>query len=422
MPVPPIGWGAVESLAWDYTCALRRLGHDVLIINEKPPSPEAMVRIIDFNPDFVHVHYDGFFAFAADLAPRVKAIGITSHYDYIEQRARWAHDSFEPTFKGCTQDQPPKVVTVALSPGISHVFSSADTSRRRRTFLAPNGARPDAFRFTLTPLHATKSICLGKIEPRKRQQDLVGIESVWFAGNIDTAREIFATHPRYLGHWTKEQLYGELTEYGNLVLLSDGEADPLVVKEALMCGLGVVLSTYAAANIDATLPFITVLSDAERRNDARVRDAIEANRSVAVTQRQCIRDYALATFSWDVLVPKYVENIRALIDRGDGENGALEDCDADAPVIGAFYPCFMRPAQVVRSFRAHYPHAPLVLINDGDCDFTHFARTTGATLFNHERLQNGASAMVVSNKGSIASLLARWWGAFQNLRDAGAFV
>ena len=47
---------------------------------------------------------------------------------------------------------------------------------------------------------------------------------------------------QYKGEWSKERLYDEMTNYGNLVLLSDGEADPLVVKEELMAGLGVVLS------------------------------------------------------------------------------------------------------------------------------------------------------------------------------------
>ena len=31
--IPPVGWGAVESLIWDYKLTLEKLGHEVDIIN-----------------------------------------------------------------------------------------------------------------------------------------------------------------------------------------------------------------------------------------------------------------------------------------------------------------------------------------------------------------------------------------------------
>ena len=37
MPIPPTGWGAVESLIWDYKVTLEKLGHTVQIINIKNP-------------------------------------------------------------------------------------------------------------------------------------------------------------------------------------------------------------------------------------------------------------------------------------------------------------------------------------------------------------------------------------------------
>ena len=33
MPIPPDGWGAVESLIWDYALELDELGHTGTIIN-----------------------------------------------------------------------------------------------------------------------------------------------------------------------------------------------------------------------------------------------------------------------------------------------------------------------------------------------------------------------------------------------------
>ena len=33
MPIPPDGWGAVESLIWDYALELDELGHEGSIVN-----------------------------------------------------------------------------------------------------------------------------------------------------------------------------------------------------------------------------------------------------------------------------------------------------------------------------------------------------------------------------------------------------
>jgi hypothetical protein len=33
MPIPPDGWGAVESLIWDYAVELDELGHEGMIVN-----------------------------------------------------------------------------------------------------------------------------------------------------------------------------------------------------------------------------------------------------------------------------------------------------------------------------------------------------------------------------------------------------
>ena len=35
--IPPVGWGAVESLIWDYSVNLKKEGHDVDIINIANP-------------------------------------------------------------------------------------------------------------------------------------------------------------------------------------------------------------------------------------------------------------------------------------------------------------------------------------------------------------------------------------------------
>ncbi len=55
--IPPVGWGAVESLIWDYNLSLEELGHTVQLINIPNPS-EIIQRVNYFRPDFVHINYD----------------------------------------------------------------------------------------------------------------------------------------------------------------------------------------------------------------------------------------------------------------------------------------------------------------------------------------------------------------------------
>jgi len=59
MPIPPKGWGAVEILIWDMKCAYEELGHEVQIVNTQD-ADEILKQITKFNPDFVHIEYDGF--------------------------------------------------------------------------------------------------------------------------------------------------------------------------------------------------------------------------------------------------------------------------------------------------------------------------------------------------------------------------
>ena len=99
-----------------------------------------------------------------------------------------------------------------------------------------------------TSITQNASIYLAKIDYRKRQHLFQSITSLWYAGNI--ADERFDKTKNYLGEWSKKYLYQNLTHYGNLVLLSDGEAHPLVCMEAFAAGLGVVVTEWGKANLD----------------------------------------------------------------------------------------------------------------------------------------------------------------------------
>jgi glycosyltransferase involved in cell wall biosynthesis len=307
MPIPPPGWGACEILIWDYACELRKLGHIVDIINTKD-SNEMIHSIQQMKPDIVHIQYDDHAHIVPHIFQHTKLVALTSHFGYLEQHNRWG--GYERVFSNMISPLYPNYYHFVLSEGISRVYQYHGIDSKK-IYVTPNGARSDQFRYTKTPLYPNRSIIVGKIEPRKRQSELQHNMDVWFAGNrIDSNFNEF--HPRWLGEWSKDTLYHNLTDYGNLVLLSDGEADPLVVKEALIAGLGVVVSQWAAANLDTSLPFITVIPVDKLDDRLYVDECVKTNREISNAMRSEIKEYS-ARFDWSVLVGKYIEIIDDII-------------------------------------------------------------------------------------------------------------
>jgi len=171
-----------------------------------------------------------------------------------------------------------------------------------------NGAREDYFHYVTNPEKGEYSIYLAKIEYRKGQYKYQTIPNIHFVGNYHDS-PLDKTHPYYLGEWDKPSLYKNLTQYGNLILLSEGEADPLVVKEALIAGLGVVVSECSSANLDLEREFITVIPNDKLLDLEYVGAKIAENRTYSLSHRESIREYALAHFAWATIVDTYLTAI-----------------------------------------------------------------------------------------------------------------
>ena len=303
MPIPPTGWGAVEILIWDSKNALEKLGHEVQIVNTQSPV-EILQQINSFRPDFVHVQYDDFI----ELCPYIQyPNAITSHFGYLEQASRWDYygQRIVPSFAKI------KPNVFCLSYGIKEIYQKVIQIPQHKLFVTPNGVNIIEFYYTDKPSHGDRSIYLAKIDYRKRQHLFQSISSLWFAGNI--ADPNFRNDVNYLGEWSNKNLYENLTNYGNLVLLSDGEAHPLVCMEAFAAGLGVVISQWAAANLDISKEFITVIPE-EKINDIKyVEKRMIDNRNYSTTHRQEIREYA-KQFDWVSVIEKtYVPTIERII-------------------------------------------------------------------------------------------------------------
>ena len=302
MPIPPTGWGACEILIWDTKLALEKLGHEVQIVNTKD-GRQIIGEINNFRPDFVHVHYDEFIP----IVPFIQyPNAITSHFGYLERR-----EMFNGYINVANEFMRIKPNIFCLSEGIQKVYNVMFDIPKDQTWITPNGVNTDAFEYVEDPTYPDRSLYLAKIDYRKRQHLFQNIDSLWFAGNL--ADDRFNTKKNYLGEWSKDRLFNELTEYGNLVLLSDGEAHPLVCMEALTAGLGVVVCEWGKANLDTDKEFITVIPENKINDVDYVEEKIIENRKYSIEHRDEIREYGL-TFDWkNVLAEHYIPAVEEVI-------------------------------------------------------------------------------------------------------------
>jgi len=319
LPIPPPGWGAVEILIWDYYNQLSNHGHAVTIINKirnqpndqsKPNTKYCHELITEINQgdfDFVHLHYDCLYHIIPFLTSR--KIGFTSHYPYIDQVNKHRDDGFTGIFKFMIDigiDKSNRVINFVLADKDIDCLIKHN-ARKENIIKLENGISYEAFQFK--PLeectHLDKTIYLGKITDRKGQHKychLAGIEIIGPCENPDGLSN-------YIGSWTREQVFENLTNYGNLLLLSDGEADPLVVKEAMIAGLGVVINETSGKNLNKDQDFITFIPDNKMNELAYIQTKLNENRKISIGKRDYIHQYALTLFGWDRFIAKYVNHI-----------------------------------------------------------------------------------------------------------------
>ena len=303
LPIPPEGWGGIEHLVWDMSLSLDRLGHEVQIVNQLDPN-KIIRELNQFAPDFVHIQYDDWVI----LYPHIKyPCAISTHFAYI-QRPEMMGPYKERVFD---QFEKIKPFIFGLSKEVNDIYRKYSEIPDDKLFLLPNGIDCSLYQFSSSPKFPDRSICLGKIDSRKRQSFLQQINSLWFAGNVDDGK--FDISKNYLGELSKNQIFEELTDYGNLVLISDGEVHPRVCTEALCAGLGLVVSEWGTANLDLSKKYITVIPNEKISDIEYIEEKIIENREYSIQHREEIIEYS-KTFDWENIYKEfYFPNIEKVI-------------------------------------------------------------------------------------------------------------
>jgi glycosyltransferase involved in cell wall biosynthesis len=304
MPIPPPGWGAVEILIWEYYQELKRQGHDVVIVNPLRGSPydqhpntlysRLLIQEINYHcGDVVHIHYDCLHYLIPSLTCR--CIFISSHFPYIGNTSQYG--GYDSIFHALCQND--THFLCAISKKDYDVFKTFSL-HPEKVLYTPNGTAP-ILPLDRPGLYLDKSIYIGKVEPRKKQNVYKCLPNLDFYGKCED--KTFRSLPCYKGEMEHGALMLLLREYGSLVLLSDGESDPLVLKEALMAGLPIVTTHNMPY-----LPFVFRIPDDRLEDMDYIQEILEKSRVPC----QGVREYA-SQFSWEKVVKDYILLCKSIV-------------------------------------------------------------------------------------------------------------
>lgn len=309
MPIPPDGWGAVEMLIWDYATVLGELGYTGAIINT-PDRAQIIKELKQEKFDIVHLHYDVFHDIIPEILNSISGkLIVSSHYPYINCPDMWVRDNYS------------SIVQSYINNEDFYIFSSTqndiDTfvrfgANQDHCWLSRLGVLPDSYQFDENATY-DRTLSFSQICDRKRQYLIQDFDNIDFIGRMEYGK--FINMANYMGEMSREKLNSEITKYSNFTLLSSVEnTTPLVVKEALICGLGVVVSEQVSVELNTSLDFIDVIPEDKIENLVYIKNILEKNKEYSVKNRDKIRDYGIRTFGLsNILEFEYVPKLQSLL-------------------------------------------------------------------------------------------------------------
>ena len=309
MEIPPEKWGAVEMLMRDYAVILKDLGHRVQIINT--PDKELIKFEVEHGKfDIVHLHYDVFADIITDLIPLCKRVIASSHYPFINTPAMWGRDKYGENFPYLIENKDFSLFASSQKDIDTYVEFGA---KEENTWLSKLGIRCDPYQFN-EYAQFDRTLHFSQICDRKRQYLLEKFDHDKI--DIFGRREAGRYRGRhYGGELPRDILNQTITNYPNFILLSEVEnTTPLVVKEALICGLGVVVSEEVAVELDTSKDFIDVIPENKINDHDYISEVVERNKKLSRQIRKDIRKYGIDTFGLEnILAYEYIPKLQSLL-------------------------------------------------------------------------------------------------------------
>ncbi len=298
--IPSKGWGAVEYIVMKHAELLNKLGFEVVILNSW--HHRDWCKALKLRPSFVILHYD-MFSLRWHIYRKFLHVPtlVISHYGFAAFPDHW-NKTFRTSLKYFSKFE----YVGCLSQEIKNVFRSQFPDGN--FVLTPNGTEIEDYGDSVPNLY-DKFILLGKVEERKKQVAISRVlqnqELVDFVGPIQDPGYFNlpeASQKQYLGEWGRDKINNELPKYRGLILLSDAEADALVLHEALSAGIEVFVSVNAIGSQEIT-DWLHVVDDIENLEAVLVR-CLNKER----VSRDLIRADA-AQRSWEIRVNEISELI-----------------------------------------------------------------------------------------------------------------
>lgn len=305
MPIPPNGWGAVEMLIWDYYTIFKKHNINIEIINTN--NTDEIIKLVNNKYDIVHLHYDVYTPILEKINAKVKI--LSSHYPFINNPNRYSADGYD------------KILPFIMSSKDFYIFTSSQNDIRtfvrygvdpQKLFLSKLGVKSESYEWYEQPQY-DRTLCFSQIVDRKRQYLIQDIPNIDFMGRLDDSK--FTNLENYKGEVDRDFLNKEISKYSNFILISSIEnTTPLAVKEALIGGLGVVVSESVAVELDTSLDFITLIPESKVNDLDYVSLCIQKNKEISQKKRKEIRKYAIETFDLEnILINSYLTKIKQLL-------------------------------------------------------------------------------------------------------------
>ncbi|CAN2170507.1 GT4_PimA-like domain containing protein [Candidatus Nanopelagicaceae bacterium] len=288
--IPPSGWGAVETVISETIPVYLSAGFEVTVLNSK--AIQDLLKVKRIGPDIILVHDDFSTKKVRNLFRGTPIVSVT-HYGLAAFEDLW-HRSYKATLNKIDSAN----YVICLNSRIREQLSKYIHSHK--LLISSNGS---SFQTAFRDDSTEELICVGKVEPRKRQFELFrelsnsGIRCR-FIGEIfdDRVRLLLQESPEarnsFLGPWTRGQLAQQLPNFKALILISKGEADALVLYEAQLAGLPILVTPNSIGSQDEGLDWIRVIPEHPTA------ETIMRELSEVKSSRHEIRNWAIKNYRW----------------------------------------------------------------------------------------------------------------------------
>jgi len=218
----------------------------------------------------------------------VKVVAINIDNRFLLRKEKWTEEfriKFNKLVLICKIDN---LFVISKTKKQTEFLKNNDISEGKIIYL-PNGVDYESFNYYAKPSR-TKSLFIGKDIYECYEDKIYDIQK---------------------NNYSDEDLLENLSDHPNIILLSEAEIDPKIIKQSLCLGLGVVMSENVNCDLDLNNSFISIISNNKLDDINYIKHIIEQNKLFSLNCREEIKNYG-CYFSWEYIVEKFIEQFHVV--------------------------------------------------------------------------------------------------------------